>query len=105
MDTSLIPTTATEAIAAALPPPNELAEKLDNLLAELTACDVTSARGIRISDREMATRRVDALNAYLLALRLTVVTGDRNAMFDRLSAGIVACRSSLAEMTNHQVSR
>ena len=101
MDNSLIPKSAVEAIAATIPSPSELAEKLDNLLGELTASNPTSARGMPISDSEMAFRRIDALNSYLLALRLTVVTGDRNAMFDRISAGVAACRTA----SYHQVAR
>lgn len=85
-----------------LPSSTALAKTLDNLLAELTACNPRDVRGNQVGDDVRAVRRVDALNAYLVKLRLSTATGDRNAMFDRLTAGIAACRTSLCEMTNHQ---
>ena len=75
-----------------IPTSTQLAEKLEDLLAELMARNPTDMRGTLVSDDARAIQRVEALNNYLLALRLTVVTGDRNAMFDRISAGIAECR-------------
>ena len=76
-----------------IPTSTQLAEKLEDLLAELMARNPTDMRGTLVSDDIRAIRRVEALNNYLVALRLTVVTGDRNAMFDRLSLGINECRA------------
>lgn len=72
-----------------------LAEKLEDLLAELQARNPTDMRGTLVPDDVRAMRRVRALNQYLLALRLNLISSDKNAMFDRLSAGIAGCRDIL----------
>jgi hypothetical protein len=78
-------------------PPLPTSTELAVALAELI--DVINIKAPVPENRSDAMARVIALERYLLALRLSVVTGDRNAMFDRLSLGVAECRKILEPTT------
>ena len=80
---------AADTLSIPLFPSKPLAETLGELI---TILNIKAPVPENPSD---ARARIVALQDYLLALRLSCASGDRNAMFDRLTAGIVECRAIL----------